>query len=87
MRKTVSLAHIVERANTYFQVSKPDQREARRMLQSFVESILYQAKAYHGFRYLTADDMPESFPPGIIYGKEGENHLYPDDSRIRFYCR
>jgi hypothetical protein len=59
MRKTVNIAHIVERANTYFQVSKPDQREARRMLQSFVESILHEAKAYHGFRYLTPDDMPE----------------------------
>jgi hypothetical protein len=65
MRKTVNIAHIVERANTYFQVSKPDQREARRMLQSFVESILHEAKAYHGFRYLTADDMPESFPPAL----------------------
>ena len=49
---------------------------------SLIEHVLHKTGNYHGYMYLSANDMPINAKPGIIRGEPNE---YPDESR-RLYC-
>ena len=53
MRKTVKVVDALVRAN-YFLANSPDDKVAEReATANFLESLLFTADAYHGFRFLT----------------------------------
>ena len=83
-RKTVEIEKLKAAANVVFRESRNDAREARRVLQRFIEDQLFAANVYRGFRYLEAsDNLVEGYSLGLIRGGDGKN-TFPDDSRIAF---
>jgi len=50
---------------------------------SFVEQLLLETGNYHGFTYLTKDQVPELHLPGIIPKTDG-NHEFLDETRRSF---
>lgn len=82
-RKTVTIESLKKHANFFFKHSGDDYRQGRKILQSFVDSFLFDAGAYKGFRYLTKDEMKPGFSHGVEHTPEGA--IFPDDSRISFF--
>jgi hypothetical protein len=87
MAKTVKIAALVEKANAFLLNSVDSDIKGREAIHSLITSVLMDANAYKGFRYLEPVDMSDSLngkTAGILFSSEG-NHVYPDASRTRFY--
>lgn len=55
-RKTVDVLPILERANTALEVTKDEETAQRRAIASLLESILFDANRYRGFRFTDGCD-------------------------------
>lgn len=75
------LVKAIEMVN-YRNANGRDTRDVREALNSFVETLLHDSRAYSGFSYLTRGEVPEGELPGIE--PLDDEKMFPDDSR-RFY--
>lgn len=55
MRKTIEVEFVVQRANTYLS-SAESTADGREAVCSIVESVLFEAGRYAGFRYLPTNE-------------------------------
>lgn len=83
-RKTVSVDALVSAANRMLAARDPSRQE-RASVCAVLESVLMEADAYRGFRYLSDDELPEGVPgfrldPAAEFGR-----VIPDDTRRRYY--
>ena len=93
MRKTVKIDDLVKNTNSML-LNLPDEDvSARQAVINLLTQTLHDAKRYHGFRYLDADDMRES-TNGATVGINGENgcdmphkerFAGTDETRVRYF--
>ena len=83
-RRTVKLAELVALVNQRNRISTcaPDVRNG---WNSLLEEALHTADAYHGFGYLTANEVPAGHQPGMA-GEQGKR-TFPDESRRCYIFR
>jgi hypothetical protein len=87
-RRTIKIDELKARANQTFVDSEENFRDGRKAIFLFVEDILMKTDNYHGFRYLTQDELKSGVKPGIVFPEsfeDGGKSTFPDDSRIKFY--
>jgi hypothetical protein len=87
-RTTIRLEDLKAKANNVFRTSEDDYADGRRHIQSFVESILMEAKQYKGFGYLTKDKVAPGKSFGIEwagYGSAASAPTFHDQTRIEFF--
>lgn len=90
-RRTIKIEELKARANQTFVDSEENFRDGRKAIYLFVEDILMKTDNYHGFRYLTQDELKPGVKPGIAFPESSEpfpesgKPTFPDDSRIKFY--
>ena len=83
-RKTIPVDALVAAANRMLAAREPTAQE-RASVCSVLESVLMEADAYRGFRYLSSDELPEGVP-GFRLDPEAEfGRVIPDDTRRRYY--
>jgi len=83
MRKTVDITFIKLQINQ--RLADESSISERQHLAMLLERILFDAKAYKGFRYLTRTEVPVNCEPGIIWDSEANRAIsYPDDSRREY---
>ena len=90
-KRSALLQETVNRANDYFKHSEASQKQGRKTLQGFVESLLMAHNSYRGFNYLYwreqgCEEWRKAGSPEnqcdkdvFIYGPSG------DDTRIEMY--
>ena len=86
MKKTFKVADLVEIVNGRNKFFGGD-KGTRRGANSLLESVLHSTDNYAGFRYLCSNELPEGVEPGIIYGKNDEGNVFPDQSRVHYYIK
>ena len=87
-KRNATLQGVVDKANAYIRDSPDSDKASRKMLQTFVKSLLFDAQCYRGYNYLYWEsigykewcdagqpDYPQKYR--YIYGPSD------DDSRIR----
>ena len=77
-RKTVDVGYLVDTVNTVLAVSIESYKGRRDGMISLLESVLHTTGNYKGYRYLTADELPNGGKPGIRVGFDGEMLPYTD---------
>lgn len=86
-RKTVPAALLVEITNKALAAPLPTRQE-RLSICSILEATLIQANAYHGFRYLCAQELEPGILPGIEVTEDSagwSSNTFPDDSRRHYF--
>ena len=80
MRKTIEIVKLKEYVNK--QLKGLSSVETRLTLIILLENMLHEAKAYKGFTYLEARDVPDNCEPGMILDMETRQALaFPDETR------
>lgn len=83
-RKTVSVAWLLHKANTFNRLSTGEDSKGFRMgHNSFISTILQETGNYAGFRYLVDSEVPVGEKPGMVLKQEGNE--FPDESRREYY--
>lgn len=54
-RKTVSVAFVKEKTNSFLETSIDEASEARQGMCALLEAILFECNAYKGFQYLPSE--------------------------------
>lgn len=86
VKKASPLEVLKEKANSFLRDSVNQCRSDRQAVQVLVTSVLMETNRYHGFRYLTAEQVPAGHSVGIIFDISPEaKHQFPDETRIAFY--
>lgn len=85
MRKTIDISFIKEKANFYLRTSGNECVNERKQLFSFVSTLLFEARNYNGFGYLTENNVEKGLTWGITFGHNGSPNEYRDESRVFFY--
>lgn len=83
--KKVDTDKLIRMANEYCKVSGDQFADKREAIHDFVASVLLDAGAYKGFRYLTENDVKPGMKWGITFNADTLNHEYPDKTRTAFY--
>lgn len=76
MRKTIDVRPLIERANFFLRETDDSQFMERKGVASFLETALFDAGAYKGFRYLDSAGLQR---------EEGELVEIADDTRRAYY--
>jgi hypothetical protein len=77
-RKTVDLAFVKSKANSFLETSIPEASRERQGMCALVEAILFECNAYKGFQYL-----PECFEDASTGTLKPEGEY--DATRRRYY--
>ena len=86
-RKTIKVEEVKTLINHMLLHSRDDNRSGREALQVLIETILMDTGNYHGFGYLTPNDMATSengTTYGIDYGKT-DGHWFDDTDYTRVF--
>ena len=89
-KKNVRLSDIVRKVNERNAKSRCS-RDVRDGWNDLVATLLMDADAYSGFRYLDSTNVPLGCEPGIVYGRDengdrdNRENKYPDTSRCEFF--
>jgi hypothetical protein len=83
-RTTIHLAALKAKANAVFRTSENDYADGRKHIQSFVESVLMDARQYRGFGYLSKDKVDPGKSFGIEFTADNEPKFH-DQTRIEFF--
>jgi len=83
-KKTFKVAKLLNMVNNMNQSEYGD-ASMRMGVNTVLENVLMDTGNYHGFLYLTSRDVPEGAKPGIIFGEDGSDNQYPDESRRCYY--
>ena len=81
-RKTIEIETLKSRANFFLANSANEQTEQRKGFQSLAASLLMDAGAYRGFRYLTERDVSPGDTFGITHGAPPVMH---DETRVELF--
>ena len=76
--KTVNVNKVLEKLNLFLKDSNPEMQERRSGIIFALETMLFEANSYEGFRYLTQEETTGN--PGVVY-KDGVPH---PDIELRF---
>jgi hypothetical protein len=76
-RKTIEIEKLVNIANTALMYNRDHNNDYRLGVISMIENILHLSGNYKGFRYLSANELPEGMMPGINV-VDGEIPPYPE---------
>lgn len=76
MRKTVEVVTAIEKANFFLANTQDEMSAERKGVASFLETLLMQAGAYAGFRYLES--------AGITRNEQGYAASIDDETRVEY---
>lgn len=85
MKKTFKIEDLRSQINSSLKNSTcaPDVREGMRFA---LEHILFETNTYGGYRYLTADEVPEGHQPGVNPGETFDvKFKNTDRTRVYYY--
>ncbi len=85
-RKTVDVGFMKQYINEQLKDSTCS-RDIRLGYCAILETILHSTGNYRGYTHLFEEEVPHGQKPGVILGdsSKGENNLFPDDSRRRYF--
>lgn len=86
-RKTIEVTKVKTMVNEMLLNSRDDNRSGRETLQVLMETILMDTGNYHGFCYLTPNDMATS-ENGTTYGIDYDReygHWFDDTDHTRVF--
>ena len=81
-RKTIEIETLKARANYFLANSANDQTGQRKGFQDLAASLLMDAGAYRGFRYLTQTEVSPGDTFGITHGTTPTMH---DETRVYLF--
>jgi hypothetical protein len=68
-RKTIEVAALIDKANTFFELSPDNQAAERQGVATFLGNVLHETGNYAGFMYLKPYNSPGSDPTRVYYSK------------------
>lgn len=85
MRKTFNVQDFKDHINRQLTTDDYFNRDHRQGLLNTLETVLHQTGNYHGFRYLTKEEIPVNQLPGIYWINNNPVFDNTDPTRVHYY--